>query len=89
MCGLVATLNEKNLKSAAVARKVGLVRMGEILFVGSEEKVPVYGIPDLDINNGKPFTPDRRINVFGCGEPLKRTIMLLYGQEQLPEKAFE
>lgn len=29
--GLVATLNEKNAKSAVVARKVGLVPVGDIL----------------------------------------------------------
>lgn len=88
-CGLVATLNEKNAKSAVIARKVGLVPMGNIRYVGSKENVVVYGVPGLNINRGKPFTPDLRVNVFGWGEPLKRTLRLLYGQEEVPEGALD
>jgi hypothetical protein len=89
-CGLVACLNEKNLASAAVARRVGLVRMGEVLYLRSEEKVPVYGLPGSVMNEGKRFEadPDFRINVFGYGEPAKRTMLLIFGQEELPENPY-
>ena len=72
-------MNEKNLASAAVARRIGLVRMGEILYLGSEDKIPVYGVPGLNINGGKPFTLAQKANVFGCGPPLRRTLQLMFG----------
>jgi RimJ/RimL family protein N-acetyltransferase len=84
-CGLVATLNEKNMASRSVALKIGMIRMGEVLFEGSEEPIPIYAIPGL----GTPqFTTATTMNVFGYGEAGRRTVKLLWGQEEMPKNAW-
>ena len=69
--------NTKNVRSMGVARRLGLVRSGEVSICNSEGRTtPVFVIPGLGM---EVFTPDLEINIYGHGEAGKRTLNLLAG----------
>ena len=89
--GITAILNLENKASAGVARRLGLVDLGDVNLQGAGEgKFPVYGTASLLVEGEKPFSRDKNtLYRFGWGEAGRRTVELIFGTKETPKRAEE
>ena len=89
--GITAVLNLENKAPMGVARRLGLVDLGDVRPDGLPDgKYPVYGTPNLLIDGEKPFTKEKNaFYAFGSGEAGKRTTELIFGKKEVPAEAEE